>query len=165
MTLTSSPPNSPPSPDRRRGQTAARSTSMASPAGSCRRSRPSAKSRINQNPFSAQFDRLGYGRVEVFTKPGTDKFHGSAQLNANDSSFNTGNPLLNLNPLTGTPFTTPIRQPPYHTIFFLREHDRPADEERLIYARRLAAADPGQRHCEWGDRGQPKHAWGVVPAR
>src|SRR5580704_2799765 len=30
--------------------------------------------RINQNPFSAQYDRLGYGRVEVFTKPGTDKF-------------------------------------------------------------------------------------------
>ena len=26
--------------------------------------------RINQNPFSAQYDRLGYGRVEVFTKAG-----------------------------------------------------------------------------------------------
>jgi len=35
--------------------------------------------RINQNPFSAEYDKLGYGRVEVFTKPGTDKFHGSAQ--------------------------------------------------------------------------------------
>ena len=33
--------------------------------------------RINQNPFSAQFDKIGYGRVEVFTKPGTDKFHGN----------------------------------------------------------------------------------------
>jgi hypothetical protein len=32
--------------------------------------------RINQNPFSAEFDKLGYGRIEVFTKPGTDKFHG-----------------------------------------------------------------------------------------
>src|SRR5665213_3201381 len=28
--------------------------------------------RINQNPFSAEYDRLGYGRIEVFTKPGTD---------------------------------------------------------------------------------------------
>lgn len=71
--------------------------------------------RINQNPFSAQYDRLGYGRVEVFTKPGTDKFHGSAQLNANDSSFNTGNPLLNQNLNAGQ---QPITQPPYHTIFF-----------------------------------------------
>ena len=32
--------------------------------------------RINQNPFSAEYDKLGYGRIEVFTKPGTDKFHG-----------------------------------------------------------------------------------------
>src|SRR5215469_15204603 len=31
--------------------------------------------RINQNPFSAEYDKLGYGRIEIFTKPGTDKFH------------------------------------------------------------------------------------------
>src|SRR6202007_386324 len=35
--------------------------------------------RINQNPFSAEFDRLGYGRIEIFTKPGTDKVHGSVR--------------------------------------------------------------------------------------
>ena len=63
--------------------------------------------RVNQNPFSAQYDRLGYGRVEVFTKPGTDKFHGSLQLNGNDSSFNTGNPLVD----------PTVVQPPYHTVF------------------------------------------------
>ncbi len=63
--------------------------------------------RVNQNPFSAQYDRLGYGRVEVFTKPGTDKFHGSLQLNGNDSSFNSGNPLLD----------PTVVQPPYHTVF------------------------------------------------
>ena len=28
--------------------------------------------RINQNPFSAEFDQLGYGRIEILTKPGTD---------------------------------------------------------------------------------------------
>ena len=32
--------------------------------------------RVNQNPFSAQYDKLGYGRVEVFTKPGTNELHG-----------------------------------------------------------------------------------------
>src|SRR6185312_7207540 len=31
--------------------------------------------RINQNPFSAQYDRMGFGRIEVFTNPGTDKIH------------------------------------------------------------------------------------------
>ena len=37
--------------------------------------------RVNQNPFSAEYDRLGYGRIEILTKPGTDKIHGNAQIN------------------------------------------------------------------------------------
>ncbi|MGB8986927.1 MAG: carboxypeptidase regulatory-like domain-containing protein [Candidatus Sulfotelmatobacter sp.] len=49
--------------------------------------------RINQNPFSSEYDKLGYGRIEVFTKPGTDKFHGQLQVNANDSAFNSPNPF------------------------------------------------------------------------
>ena len=36
--------------------------------------------RINQNPFSSEYDKLGYGRIEIFTKPGTDKFHGQLLL-------------------------------------------------------------------------------------
>lgn len=48
--------------------------------------------RINQNPFSAEFDRLGYGRIEILTKPGTDKLHGQFFMQGNDSAFNT-NPL------------------------------------------------------------------------
>jgi hypothetical protein len=63
--------------------------------------------RINQNPFSAQYDKLGYGRVEVFTKPGTDKLHGSLQVNGNPSQFNSGNPLVGAG----------VYQPPYHTVF------------------------------------------------
>ncbi len=63
--------------------------------------------RINQNPFSAQYDKLGYGRVEVFTKPGTDKLHGSLQVNGNPSQFNSGSPLVGPG----------VYQPPYHTIF------------------------------------------------
>jgi hypothetical protein len=49
--------------------------------------------RINQNPFSAEFDKLGYGRIEILTKPGTDKLHGQFFIQGNDSSFNTGNPF------------------------------------------------------------------------
>ena len=29
--------------------------------------------RINSNPFSAEYDRLGFGRIEILTKPGTDQ--------------------------------------------------------------------------------------------
>ncbi len=50
--------------------------------------------RINQNPFSAEFDKLGYGRIEIFTKPGTDKLHGQAFIMGNDNTFNTGNPFI-----------------------------------------------------------------------
>ena len=49
--------------------------------------------RINQNPFSAEYDRLGYGRIEILTKPGTDKLHGQFFFQGNNSIFNTGNPF------------------------------------------------------------------------
>ena len=54
--------------------------------------------RINQNPFSAEYDKLGYGRIEILTKPGTDKFHGQLQVNGNDSAFNSSNPFGGANP-------------------------------------------------------------------
>jgi len=50
--------------------------------------------RINQNPFSAQYDKLGYGRIEIFTKPGTNKFHGQFLFNDNNSIFNALNPFV-----------------------------------------------------------------------
>ena len=65
--------------------------------------------RVNQNPFSSQFDKLGYGRVEVFTKPGTDKYHGNYSVQGGNNSLNTSNPFL------GASNT----QPPYHTLFMI----------------------------------------------
>src|SRR5215475_6998591 len=49
--------------------------------------------RINQNPFSSEYDKLGYGRVEIFTKPGTDKLHGQFMVTGNTSAFNARNPF------------------------------------------------------------------------
>jgi Carboxypeptidase regulatory-like domain/TonB dependent receptor len=54
--------------------------------------------RINQNPFAAQYDKLGYGRIEILTKPGTDKLHGSFMMNGNDSAFNSLNPFVTSEP-------------------------------------------------------------------
>ena len=63
--------------------------------------------RINQNPFSAQYDQLGYGRIEIITKPGTDKFHGGGSIQYQNKVFNTS-----------TPFLGPANvQPAYHTLF------------------------------------------------
>jgi hypothetical protein len=50
--------------------------------------------RINSNPFSAQYDKVGYGRIEIFTKPGTDKWHGQFSVNANPSGINSKNPFF-----------------------------------------------------------------------
>ena len=49
--------------------------------------------RVNRNPFSAEYDRLGYGRVEIFTKPGTDRYRGQAFFNFNDESLNARSPF------------------------------------------------------------------------
>lgn len=61
--------------------------------------------RINQNPFSAQYDKLGYGRIEILTKPGTDKFHGSVMVMGNNSPFNSLNPFVTEEPAYYTLFT------------------------------------------------------------
>ncbi len=61
--------------------------------------------RINQNPYSAQYDSLGFGRVEIFTKPGSDNFHGGFNLNGNSSVFNSRNPYAGA-------------EPPYHLLNF-----------------------------------------------
>ncbi len=49
--------------------------------------------RINQNPFSAEYDRLGFGRIQILTKPGSDKFRGQGFFNFGDSALNTRNPF------------------------------------------------------------------------
>jgi hypothetical protein len=53
---------------------------------------------VNQNPFSAQYDKLGYGRIEILTKPGADKFHGQFFFNDTDSALNSRNPFVSTEP-------------------------------------------------------------------
>src|SRR5215471_11845696 len=54
--------------------------------------------RINQNPFSAQYDRMGFGRIEILTKPGTDKIHGQFFFNDNHSFLDALNPFAATEP-------------------------------------------------------------------
>ncbi len=48
--------------------------------------------RLNQNPFTAESEYLGFGRVEIITKPGTDSLKGNIQLTDSDAFFNSRNP-------------------------------------------------------------------------
>ncbi|MFN2576485.1 MAG: carboxypeptidase regulatory-like domain-containing protein [Pyrinomonadaceae bacterium] len=48
--------------------------------------------RINQNPFAPENDQPS-ARIDILTRPGTDKFRGSANFNFNDESLNSRNPF------------------------------------------------------------------------
>ncbi|HWF11714.1 MAG TPA: carboxypeptidase regulatory-like domain-containing protein [Bryobacteraceae bacterium] len=48
--------------------------------------------RMNQNPFSPEFDSPGFGRIEIITKPGADNFRGGIGLTDSDALFNSRNP-------------------------------------------------------------------------
>ena len=61
--------------------------------------------RVNQNPFSAEYDKLGYGRIEITTKPGMSQYHGQAFVSGNTAAFNTRNPFA-------------IEEPSYHSEFY-----------------------------------------------
>ena len=49
--------------------------------------------RLNANPFSAEYDRLGYGRIEIFTKPGSETLRGQTSYNFNNQALNSRDPF------------------------------------------------------------------------
>ena len=50
--------------------------------------------RINSNPFASEFDTPGFGRIQIFTKPGTDAYHASAFIIFGDHDFDTRDPYV-----------------------------------------------------------------------
>jgi hypothetical protein len=49
--------------------------------------------RVSQNPLNAENDRPGFGRIDILTRPGYDRWRGSASFNFNDESMNARNPF------------------------------------------------------------------------
>lgn len=93
--------------------------------------------RINQNPFSAEFDRVGFGRVDILTRPGFDRFRGSANFNFNDESLNSRNPFADSkashqNRNYGFNIGGPIKK--NKSSFFFDFNRREADDNTLINA-------------------------------
>src|SRR5919206_3875650 len=100
--------------------------------------------RIHSNPFSAEYDRLGFGRIEILTRPGTDRFRGQASFNFNDEALNARNP-----------FSEEEKRPPIQTrqyggnfggplskkkaSFFIDFDKRDVDDEALIVGQVLDA--------------------------
>jgi hypothetical protein len=53
--------------------------------------------RINSNPFASEFDSPGFGRIQIFTKPGTDAYHASAFFIYGDRALDTRDPFVTSN--------------------------------------------------------------------
>ena len=93
--------------------------------------------RINSNPFSAEYDRLGFGRIEILTRPGSDRFRGQASLNFNDDALNARNPFADRRPPIqtrqyGGNFGGPLIKG--KSSFFVDFDKRDLDDETLIVA-------------------------------
>jgi hypothetical protein len=93
--------------------------------------------RINQNPFSAEYERLGFGRIEILTRPGSDRFRGQGFFNFNDESMNSRNPFaLNRAPSQmrafGGNFSGPLKKG--KSSYFMDISNRNTDNNTIINA-------------------------------
>jgi Carboxypeptidase regulatory-like domain/TonB dependent receptor len=98
--------------------------------------------RINQNPFSAEFDRLGLGRVEILTRPGTERYRGQVSFNFNDDALNSRNAFAPNRPphqsrQYGGNFGGPLIQK--RASFFVDFDKRDVDDEAIVVATVLDA--------------------------
>src|SRR2546421_12463249 len=100
--------------------------------------------RINQNPFAAENDQPS-GRIDILTRPGTDKFRGSGFFNFQDESLNSRNPFA-----TSSPKRAPYQVRQYggnlggplvkkKASFFLDFERREIDDNELVKATVLDA--------------------------
>jgi hypothetical protein len=96
--------------------------------------------RINSNPFSAEFDRIGFGRIEILTRPGSERYRGSLNGSFNDESLNSRNPFaLNRAPTQsrnfGGNFSGPLIKG--KASFFIDGNIRQNDNSSIINAQIL----------------------------
>ncbi len=95
--------------------------------------------RINQNPFAAENDQPS-ARIDILTRPGTDKFRGSASVNFNDESLNSRNPFAvrssKRTPFQIRQFSGSISGPVVKkkASFFLEANRNETDDNELINA-------------------------------
>jgi Carboxypeptidase regulatory-like domain/TonB dependent receptor len=101
--------------------------------------------RLNMNPFSAEYDRLGFGRIEILTKPGTDHLRGGTSFEFMDEQLNSRNPFaVNRPPYQRREWSGNLGGPLSKKASFLADFERRAiDNNDLINATVLdSSLDP-----------------------
>lgn len=98
--------------------------------------------RINQNPYSAQYDHVGLGRIEVLTKPGTDPVHGELAYRINDAVLDSRNPFATVPaPYRSQLIAGSLGGPLAQTLsYFLDFQDRIATDNAVVNAQVLGPA-------------------------
>ncbi len=95
--------------------------------------------KINQDPYSAEYQRPGRGRIEVTTKPGSTDYHGAFNFIFRDAHLNARNPFA----LTRPPeqrriyegvFTGPIRRSK-KTSFLVSVNRNEEDVQAVVFAK------------------------------
>jgi hypothetical protein len=97
---------------------------------------------INQNPFSAEYERIGFGNIQIFTRPGTGKLHGGAGFTFSDAIFNSRNPFaLNRPPYQRRAIEANLSGPLSKRVsFFFGFGRRDIDDTAVINATTLSAS-------------------------
>ena len=119
--------------------------------------------RLNTNPFSAEHDRLGFGRIEILTKPGTDRLRGSTSFEFMDESLNSRNPYArNEAPYQRREWDGSLGGPlSKKASFFVDFARRDIDDNEIVNATVLDAlprprgAEPGPAGAAAPHHGQP----------
>lgn len=93
--------------------------------------------RVSQNPLNAENDRPGFGRIDILTRPGYDRWRGSANFNFNDESMNARNPFAPTRDsfqsrLFGFTLSGPIQSK--KSSFFLDFQRRAVDDNDVVNA-------------------------------
>jgi hypothetical protein len=98
--------------------------------------------RLNSNPFSSEFDKLGLVHIDILTKPGTDKLHGADFIQLDTSALDARDPFG----VTKASFLSRLYEgnisgaPSPKTSLFLDYTYRRQDEQALVNATVLNAA-------------------------
>ena len=130
------------SPVRPLVQTVVRSLSMVLRWHVCRRVLRFARFASTQIHFRLNTIDLGMGRIEILTRPGTDRYRGQVSFNFNDDALNARNPFTTSRPphqsrQYGGNFGGPISKK--KASFFLDFEKRDIDDEAVIVATVLDA--------------------------
>src|SRR5882724_13318012 len=94
--------------------------------------------KINQNPYSALFSRPGRARLEIVTKGGTPKYHGTINFLYRDSVFDARNAFADVKPAERRQYyegslTGPIGSSK-HTSFLLSLDEDLNDQQAVVEA-------------------------------